>query len=321
MTTEVRGRVAVNPRGFGFLKFATEHGETTAFIAPPDLNPLLDGDVVRAEITTDASGRTSATHLGLVERARSELFGQVVMRTRGPHLRVDRLVSNTDWPFAEGSTQGLAEGAYVVAELRGGALVPRRVVPPNADLGVERVIVRHGIRSIFSDAQLAAARAAASAPRGGHRRDLRELPTVTLDAASTLDLDDALAVLPAGSDGALRALVSIADVDAFVVEGSPLDVEARLRGTSVYLAGRVLPMLPEVLSTQAISLNEGQDRPALTCELRIDPEGEVRAVDLYASTIRSHARLTYDAVALFFEGDAGAVPEAVRPTLRWLRTA
>ena len=101
-----------------------------------------------------------------------------------------------------------------------------------------------------------------------------------------------------------------------------MDVEARLRGTSVYLAGRVLPMLPEVLSGDAASLREGVERPTLTAELRIDPEGRVTAVDLYASLLRSHARLTYDAVAeLFAAGASDGVPAAVVPTLRWLRTA
>ena len=145
---------------------------------------------------------------------------------------------------------------------------------------------------------------------------------MTIDAATTTDIDDALSVIPPGADGALRVLVSIADVDAFVPEGSVLDQEARLRGTSVYLAGRVLPMLPEVLSSDAASLHPGRERPALTAELRLDPEGRVTAVDLYPSLLRSHARLTYDAVAeLFHAGTSSEVPAAVVPTLRWLRTA
>jgi ribonuclease R len=167
-----------------------------------------------------------------------------------------------------------------------------------------------------------AARAAAAAPLTGARRDLRDVVTVTIDAATTTDIDDALSVIPPGADGALRVLVSIADVDAFVPEGSVLDQEARLRGTSVYLAGRVLPMLPEVLSSDAASLHPGRERPALTAELRLDPEGRVTAVDIYPSLIRSHARLTYDAVAeLFHAGASSEVPEAVVSTLRWLRTA
>src|SRR5262249_56989810 len=101
-----------------------------------------------------------------------------------------------------------------------------------------------------------------------------------------------------------------------------LDIEARLGGTSVYLAGRVIPMLPDALSSDAASLREGQDRPALTVELRIDPEGQVRSVDVYESLLRSHARLSYDGVAEFLTtGASKALPAAVVPTIRWLRTA
>jgi ribonuclease R len=316
------GRISVHPRGFGFLNVESPEGETAAFVSPPDLNPFLDGDVVSAVVVSDASGRAAASALALVDRTRTELFGSVTVHGRRPFLKVDRLVSNTDWPFEEGAGAGLDEGTFVVAGIKGKEVVPIRKVAAGADLGLERCVIRHGIRSAFSEAATLAARAAASAPITGGRRDLREVPTVTIDSQSTTDIDDALSVIPAGADGALRVLVSIADVDAFVPEGSPVDDEARIRGTSVYLAGRVIPMLPEVLSSDAASLREGQERPALTAELRIDPEGRVTSVDIYESLLRSHARLTYDAVAEFLaRGASSGVPAGVVPTVRWLRTA
>ncbi|HEY3446067.1 MAG TPA: RNB domain-containing ribonuclease [Myxococcales bacterium] len=316
------GRISVHPRGFGFLTIEGPEGESSAFIAPPDLNDFLDGDQASAEISTGKDGRTSAAKLELVQRTRTELFGSVLSRGKKRLLKVDRAVSNTDWPFAKGSADDLADGASVVAAIRDGEVVPLRTVEPNADLGLERCVVRHGLRATFAPEVIAAARASAATRDFGERRDLRDVPTVTIDAASTTDIDDALSAYPAGPDGALRVLVSIADVDAFVPEGSPVDAEARLRGTSVYLAGRVLHMLPEALSSEAASLLQGQVRPALTAELRIDPEGKVTSVDLYASLLRSHARLTYDAVAeLMATGRSSAVPEGVVPTLRWLRTA
>ncbi len=348
----VRGRISVNPRGFGFLTFHGEApsppgaspraGELTAFVAPPDLNPFLDGDLVSATVNEAEPGRFTATSLALVERRRTELFGTIAIHGRRPHLRVDRLVANTDWPLRAGSGDGLAEGTPLVAAIAGHEVVPSRVFAAGADLGLERCVARHGVRSVFPPAVIEAAREAAAgalaalaaAPARseegaaawpapiGHRRDLRELPTVTIDAASTTDIDDALSVIPAGPDGALRVLVSIADVDALVPEGSALDLEARERGTSVYLAGRVVPMLPDSISSHAASLIQGEDRLALTAELRIDPEGAITSVDLYESVIRNHARLTYDAVAeLLCEGRSDAVPAAVAPALRWLRTA
>ncbi|MGC4116535.1 MAG: RNB domain-containing ribonuclease [Myxococcales bacterium] len=316
------GRISVHPRGFGFLTMEGPEGETSAFVAPPDLNAFLDGDQASAEIATGKDGRTSAAKLELVHRERTELFGSVLTRGKKRLLKVDRAVSNTDWPFAKGAADELAEGAWVVAAIRGDEVAPLRTVEPNADLGLERCVVRHGLRATFAAEVLEAARAAAANKDFGERRDIRDIPTVTIDAASTTDIDDALSAFPAGPDGALRVLVSIADVDAFVQEGSPIDAEARARGTSVYLAGRVLHMLPEELSSKAASLVQGAERPTLTAELRIDPEGKVTSVDLYASLMRSHARLTYDAVAeLMATGRSSAVPDGVVPTLRWLRTA
>ena len=316
------GRISIHPRGFGFLNLEGPDGESAAFIIPPDLNPFLDGDVVSAVIVAAEGGRTSATALALVERARTELFGAVTTRGRRRFLRVDRVVANTDWPFEDGSAESLEEGAFVVAAIRGGQVTPVRAVPAGADLGLERCVVRHGIRSVFPAGVLAAAAANAKTHPLGARRDLREVPTITIDAPTTTDIDDALSVIPAGPDGALRVLVSIADVDAFVPAGSSIDEEAHLRGTSVYLAGRVIHMLPELLSSDAASLHEGRERPALTAELRINPEGRVTSVDLYESLIRSHARLTYDAVGEYLAtGASSAVPEGVQPTLRWLRTA
>ncbi|XXT17897.1 RNB domain-containing ribonuclease [Sorangium sp. So ce429] len=337
----VRGRISVNPRGFGFLNIEASPekggapgksggaalGPVTAFVTPPDLNPFLDGDVVDAAVVEAEPGRYSASQLLLVHRDRTELFGTVVSHAKRPHLRVDRLVSNTDWPFKPGSADDLAEGTAVVAAIDGAAVVPARVVAPGADLGIERCLARNGVRAVFPGEVLEASRAAAAAvsierelARG--RRDLRELTTVTIDAPVTTDIDDAVAVLPAGPDGALRVFVSIADVDALVPEGSPLDLEARARGTSVYLAGRVIPMVPEAISSEAASLLPAVDRLAVTVELRVDPEGCVTSIDLHESVIRSHARLSYDAVEEFLTtGRSAGVPEAVEPVVRWLRTA
>jgi ribonuclease R len=315
----VSGRISVNPRGFGFLTF---EGDQSAFIAPPDLNPFLDGDRVTARVVAADAGRCNATDLVLQERHRSELFGSILYRGRRPFLKVDRLISNTDWPLDTDSPVELEDGLYLVAALQGERLKPLRIVETEADLGLERCVVRHGIRSVFSEEQIEAAHRAAAQTIAGDRRDLRELPTLTIDAPSTTDIDDALSALPAEPDGALRVLVSIADVDALVSEGSILDQEAYRRGTSVYLAGRVLPMFPDSLSSAAVSLLPGVDRPTLTAELRIDPEGTITSVDVYESLIRSHGRLSYDQVSDFLLGqDDQAVPASLAPTVRRLRTA
>jgi len=309
------GRISVHPRGFGFVEL--DSGET-AFVSPPDLNAFVKGDRVSAEIGESQPGKLAATSLQLVERTRRELFGTTVTRGGRGYVRVDREVANSDWPLVE--PVNVPEGTVVVAAIEGQKLRVLRAVA-DADASLERVIVRHGIQSEYADDALAEARAATAVSFAG-RRDLRETPFVTIDAPVSRDLDDALAVLPAAPDGAIRVLVAIADVDSMVPVGSGLDREARARGTSVYLAGRVLPMLPPELSEQALSLLPGEDRPAVVVELRIDPEGGVRAIDLYEALIRSHARLDYDGVAAFLDqSDPAGIPEPVRDTMRWLRTA
>ncbi len=315
----VEGRIIVHPRGFGFVEFDVEDGRESAFVPPPDLLWFLRDDRVAATITEAADGRFSASDIELVARERTELFGSIVSRNGRPHVRVDREISNADWPIVEGAAVP-PEGTLVVAALEERAVRPVRTVE-TADASLERVIVRHAIRTTYPGDALADARSPRAFGLPG-RRDLRAIPTITIDASASRDLDDALSVLPAAADGALRVLVSIADVDALVPEGSPLDREARARGTSVYLAGQVIPMLPRELSEDALSLLPEQDRPAMTVEMRIDAEGAVRSIDVYPSVIRSHARLDYDSVAAFLDNlDATAIPEHVRDTVRWLRTA
>ena len=116
MNSPVRGRVTVHPRGFGFLAIEGAP-ETSAFVTPPDLNPFLEGDVVSARLVEGDQGRVSATDLSLVERSRSELFGSVTIRGKKPHLRVDRLVANTDWPLDEKAAEGMAAGMLLVAKI------------------------------------------------------------------------------------------------------------------------------------------------------------------------------------------------------------
>lgn len=194
-----------------------------------------------------------------------------------------------------------------------------RILGPETDLAFVQVLERHEIRTSHP-AQIASPIPLPDSD--SHRRDLRDLPTVTIDAPSTRDIDDAICALPADSDGAMRILVCIADVSSAVLPGSPLDVEAHERATSVYLPDRVLPMFPAWLSDDALSLLPGKDRCCLTVELRVDPEGSVSAVDIYRSVIRSHARLDYDEVAAFLDRcEVNERTAPLRGMLSWCRTA
>jgi ribonuclease R len=132
------------------------------------------------------------------------------------------------------------------------------------------------------------------------RRDLTGLPTFTIDPASARDFDDAISA-ESLAGGATRVWVHIADVSAYVAEGSPVDLEARKRATSVYVPGAVEPMLPEALSNDACSLVPARERLAVTAELELRG-AQVLGASFYRSMIRSDERLDYERVDRIFAG-------------------
>lgn len=160
------------------------------------------------------------------------------------------------------------------------------------------LIMEHQVPYIFDDAVLNQAEAlpeTVSAKDRRGRRDLRELFTVTIDGADAKDLDDAVS-LEILETGNYRLGVHIADVTHYVKENSPLDREALNRGTSVYLADRVLPMLPPKLSNGICSLNEKVDRLTLSCFMEIDEKGNTLHHEITKSVIRVDHRMTYEIV-------------------------
>jgi ribonuclease R len=178
----------------------------------------------------------------------------------------------------------------------------------SAQEAIEQLMRDRGLARHFEQGVERAARAARERPRvavgAATRRDLRELATFTIDPATARDFDDAISAERTGSDPAHPAItvwVHIADVSAYVTEGSAVDLEARERATSVYVPGAVEPMLPEALSNDACSLLPGRDRAAVTLELELHG-AEVRRTAFYRSTIRSDERLDYERVDAIFAG-------------------
>jgi ribonuclease R len=192
----------------------------------------------------------------------------------------------------------------------------------------ERGLARHFEDAVEHAARRARARGLDVASGGPARRDLRELPTFTIDPVSARDFDDAISAEWTRGGSAVRVWVHIADVSAYVRAGSPVDVEARMRGTSVYAPGVVEPMLPHSLSSDVCSLMPGRDRLAVTVELevrvaRADHEGQPEPVSepaFYRSLIRSDERLDYDRVDRIFAETEAAVEPWAEP-LRAARAA
>jgi VacB/RNase II family 3'-5' exoribonuclease len=139
-------------------------------------------------------------------------------------------------------------------------------------------------------------------------RDLRDLPWSSIDNDESRDLDQLEVCI---DDGPTRLLIAIADVDALVPKGSALDAHAENNTTSVYTPVHVFPMLPPELSTDRTSLNEQADRAALIVDMTVADDGELQASELYCARVRNRAKLAYDAVAAWLDGN-GAAPAAIQ---------
>jgi exoribonuclease-2 len=175
-------------------------------------------------------------------------------------------------------------------------------------LAVEAMRSR-GLLPAFSPPALQEAAAAdPGAPQRGDVRDLRQLPWFSIDNDDTRDLDQ-LSVAEPGAQGAVRLRVAVADVDAMVPQGGAVDAHAAANTTSVYTAAGVFPMLPEVLSTDRSSLGEGQERLAVVVDLLVQPDGAVQHAQLYRAAVRNHAKLTYERVSRWLDGDTAALPQ------------
>jgi ribonuclease R len=213
-------------------------------------------------------------------------------------------------PGARGSG-GRGSGARIVRVL-GRPDVARDVI--------EALMLDRGLARGFDPAVEREAQAAGERVRRSDepRRDLRDLPTFTIDPVSARDFDDAISA-EAGGEGRTRVWLHIADVAAHVPEGSLVDREARRRATSVYAPGAVEPMLPHALSSDACSLMPGADRSAVTVELELHGALVARAA-FYRSLIRSDERLDYGRVDRIFAGRESAA-EPWRASLRAAREA
>lgn len=181
--------------------------------------------------------------------------------------------------------------------------------PDAFGVDVEIVIRKHHLPHVFpagvlAEAQDAAQRNVASLDQEevSARRDFRDEPIVTIDGETAKDFDDAVLVRR-HDDGTWELQVHIADVAEYVREGSDLDLEARLRGNSVYFPDRAIPMLPQELSNGECSLRPDEDRMVLSCLARIDSEGNVLGYEVCEGLIRSARRMTYTNVQKLLDGD------------------
>ena len=308
----LKGVFQANARGFGFV--TPEDGAEDVFIPEENISGAFQGDQVEYIITAAPSGRRregkivrilshSVVHIvGLYEKSKN--FGFV---------RPDNQRYLKDIYIPAGKEKGAMNGHKVVVELTsygGENMKPEGTVveiighinDPGTD--ILSVVMDAGIPTEFSEKVLnQAARVSkevSEADRAG-RKDLRDWLMVTIDGEDAKDLDDAVSLQTI--DGNYVLGVHIADVTNYVQENSALDREAFERGTSVYLADRVIPMLPHKLSNGICSLNAGEDRLALSCIMTFDQAGEMIDHEIVETVIHVDKRMSYNGVAKILDGN------------------
>ena len=269
---------------------------TLEIVIPPGMERPRESDQERRPSPADRDARTEAppTPKRPRRQSRHRVLGEEVKRR--PHEDLEGMVVEVEiieWPSATQQPRGR------VVEILG----------HEDDFGVdvEIVIRKHHIRHVFPDEVLNEAEAQAASAAIPHRelerrRDYRNLPIVTIDGETARDFDDAVLVRRLGN-GNYELHVHIADVAHYVEDGSAIDQEARLRGTSVYFPDRAVPMLPLELSTDICSLRPESERLVLSCVMEIDSQGGVRSYELAEGVIRSAQRMTYTDVNAIIEGD------------------
>jgi ribonuclease R len=275
-------------------------------VEPEDLNGAYDGDRVLVSLArAGQKGEREARVEMILRRGQIKLIGRLQHGYRQSWVESldEKFAYDVDLSGKDGAE--LADGWIVMVEITGYPAPPRnpqgRIVEalgassdePGMDINI--VIHKHDLPHVFPAEVLSEAETASPVVTEEQivgRVDLRDAPTVTIDGETARDFDDAIS-LKWLANGNFQLGVHIADVSFYVREGTALDNEARLRGTSVYFPERALPMLPERLSNGICSLNPRVDRLTMSALMEVDKRGRVAGYQLCESVIRSNERMTY----------------------------
>jgi len=312
-TPRAEGVVKAKEKGFGFLEV---DAQKSYFIPPPQMKKVMHGDRVTAVIHTEKD-RESAEPEELIEPFLTRFVGKV-------HRKDDRLSIVPDHPLLKdaipcraerGVEHDFKEGDWAVAQMRRHPLKGDRgfyaelthFITYSDDHFVPWwvTLARHNLEKEAPNGV-----ATEMMDEGLARRDLTALNFVTIDSASTQDMDDAL-YIEEGSDDKLHLIVAIADPTAWIAEGSKLDDSAKIRAFTNYLPGFNIPMLPRELSDDLCSLRPNEVRPVLACRMTVAADGTIEDdIEFFAATIESKAKLAYDDVSDWLENTGSWKPES-----------
>lgn len=300
----MKGKVTGHAKGFAFV-IPDDKSYDDVFIPPTELNNAMHGDTVLVRLNPHSAGaRKEGTVVRIIERGLTEVVGTYSESRHFGFVIPDNKKVVNDLFIPKGSSMGAVEGHKVVARITTypeGRMSPEgeviQILGHKNDPGVDilSVIHNHNLPQDFPESVLQQAIDTPEEIREEEltdRRDLRDQMIVTIDGADAKDLDDAVTVTKQ-ANGHYKLGVHIADVSHYVTEGSPIDMEASDRGTSVYLVDRVIPMIPHRLSNGICSLNPKVNRLTLSCEMEVNEKGEVVNHEIFQSVIKTTERMTY----------------------------
>lgn len=310
----VEGLVSAHPDGYGFV--LAEDGGEDVFIGQREMHQVFHEDRVAVRVTkVDKRGRREGVVVKIIDHNTSKITGLFTNVNDQSVVMADHKKVNHDIVVADEYAYGAKEGQVVVVEI---TQYPTRFKPaqgrivqilgshiePGQEIDVSMRI--HDIPHewpIMVEAEIEDLEPYVKDKDKKKRTDYRNVPLVTIDGEDARDFDDA--VYCQRIKNGWRLTVAIADVSFYVQPETGLDAEAMRRGTSVYFPGRVIPMLPEILSNGLCSLNPQEDRLCLACEIDFSDTGEIQSYQFKEAVMCSAARLTYSQVAdMIIEGDA-----------------
>lgn len=305
------GTIDIKQRGFGFVRVDEEAQDI--FIPKSKINGALSKDRVFVKVIEDAGSRglKEGVVVKVIERGLDFIIGNYVSRKEKGVVKSDNPVINLTVFVKKEDSLGAVTNHKVKVKLNtifkdgtaDGSVV--EILGHKNDPGVDitAVAYQYNFDIVFPEAVMKETSAVGDEidlVEANKRRDLRTIDVITIDGEDAKDLDDAIHVTKL-ENGNHKLGVYIADVSHYVTEGSALDQNAYHRGTSVYLADRVIPMLPHSLSNGICSLNGGVDRLVMACEMEIDALGTVVKHEIFEGVIRSKARMTYTDVNKMIE--------------------
>ena len=313
----IAGRIEGHSDGYGFL--VPDDGGDDLFLDAKQMTKVLHRDRALARVVgVDRKGRREGAIVEVLERANSKVVGRVLIEHGITVVVPENRRINQDILVTPESKHKVKSGQVVMVEIIEqpnrhsqpiGTIV--EVLGNYADPGMEIEIAlrKNDLPFEFSPKVAAETKALPDKVKKTEwagRKDIRDLPLVTIDGETARDFDDAVF---AEKDGrGWRLVVAIADVSHYVRPGMALDRDAMDRGNSVYFPRRVIPMLPEKLSNGLCSLNPDVDRLAMVCDMSIGSTGKIKAYTFYPAVFRSKARLTYNQVWSWLDG--GAQPDS-----------